>query len=45
MNRAEIRINRELQRILKEPPSNCSANVIDENDIYQWVGTILGCCC
>lgn len=42
MNRAEIRINRELQRILKEPPSNCSANVIDEDDIYQWVGTIMG---
>jgi ubiquitin-conjugating enzyme E2 D/E len=42
MNRAEIRINRELQRILKDPPGNCSANVIDEDDIYQWIGTIMG---
>lgn len=42
MNRAEFRINKELQKILLDPPGNCSANVIDENDIYQWVGTIMG---
>ena len=42
MNRAESRISKELQRILKEPPSNCSANIVDETNIFEWMGTILG---
>ena len=30
------RINADLNEILKNPPANCSAGPIDENNIYEW---------
>jgi ubiquitin-conjugating enzyme E2 D len=41
-DRAIKRINKELEKILKEPPSNCSANIIDPDNIAEWQGMILG---
>lgn len=35
------RINAELTEITKNPPSNCSAGVLDDN-IHQWQATIMG---
>lgn len=35
------RINAELIEITKNPPSNCSAGVLDDN-IHQWQATIMG---
>ena len=36
------RINADLNEILKNPPANCSAGPIDENNIYEWQATIMG---
>ena len=36
------RLQRELQEIKKNPPSNCSADVISSNDISKWKAQIYG---
>ena len=36
------RISRELQLIQNDPPSNCSAGLINNNDIFEWEATIMG---
>ena len=36
------RINADLNEILKNPPANCSAGPIDDNNIYEWQATIMG---
>lgn len=36
------RIKKEYLQLMKDPPSNCSAGPIDENDMYQWKGFIIG---
>lgn len=35
------RLNKELEELTSNPPTNCSAGVI-EDDIYHWQATILG---
>ena len=42
MTKATKRIKKELEEISKEPPSNCSAGLIDTNNIFNWSATILG---
>jgi ubiquitin-conjugating enzyme E2 D/E len=39
---ASKRILKELSDIRKDPPANCSAGPIEENDIYKWEGAIFG---
>ena len=36
------RIKRELEEMQKNPPENCSAGLINENDLFQWRATIMG---
>ena len=36
------RIKKELEEMQKNPPENCSAGLIDDNDPYQWRATIMG---
>ena len=36
------RITRELAMIQKDPPCNCSAGLLNENDIFEWDATIMG---
>lgn len=36
------RLQKELINIQNDPPANCSAGPIDENDIYKWTATIFG---
>ena len=36
------RINADLNEILRNPPANCSAGPIDNNNLYEWQATILG---
>lgn len=35
------RIKKELEELEKDPPTNCSAGMVDDN-LYKWKGTILG---
>ncbi len=35
------RLNKELEELTKNPPTNCSAGIIDD-DIYHWQATIYG---
>ena len=35
------RLNKELEELTNNPPTNCSAGMVDE-DIFQWQATILG---
>tara|TARA_B110000967_G_scaffold206319_1_gene252761 strand:+ start:221 stop:667 length:447 start_codon:yes stop_codon:yes gene_type:complete len=36
------RISKELEEIIKDPPTNCSAGPIDKEDVYKWEATIIG---
>lgn len=36
------RIKRELEIIQNEPPMNCSAGLINTNDLFEWEATIMG---
>lgn len=38
------RINADLNEMLRNPPANCSAGPIDDNNLYEWQATILGPC-
>ena len=38
---ATIRLTKELQDMIKNPPTNCSAGSIDD-DIFQWRATLMG---
>ena len=42
MTKSSNRILNELEEIKKDPPSNCNAGPIDNNNIFNWVGTIVG---
>ncbi len=41
-NKSLKRIEKELNEIEKEPPSNCTAGPIDKNNLYNWNATIIG---
>ena len=36
------RIQKEVREMAQQPPSNCSAGPITEQDIYSWQATIIG---
>jgi ubiquitin-conjugating enzyme E2 D len=36
------RIQNEIKEMINNPPANCSAGPIDDNDIYSWQATIMG---
>ena len=36
------RIKRELKLFHEEPPTNCSAGLINDNDCFEWDATIMG---
>ena len=36
------RLKSELKELTSSPPANCSAGPIDENNLFQWQGTIMG---
>ena len=36
------RIQKELENLIKDPPSNCSAGPKEEGDIYKWEATLMG---
>ena len=41
-SRTVNRITKELEKITKEPPGNCAACLKNEDNIFEWTGTILG---
>lgn len=42
MNKTLKRLNYEKEVINNDPPCNCSAGPINESDLYNWEGTIIG---
>ncbi len=36
------RIARDLKELQQDPPSNCTASPVDENNLYVWTATIVG---
>ena len=36
------RIIKELEMMRNDPPANCSAGLLRDNDYYEWEGTIIG---
>ena len=42
MNAVINRIQQELIEIKKNPPTNCSASPINDDDLFHWQGTIIG---
>ena len=36
------RINADLNEMLQNPPANCSAGPLDDNNLYEWQATIMG---
>ena len=36
------RINADLNEMLQNPPANCSAGPVDDNNFYEWQATIMG---
>ena len=36
------RLKSELKELTSSPPANCSAGPLDENNLFQWQGTIMG---
>lgn len=42
MNKATTRIQKELIEIRNDPPANCSAGPVNEEDLLIWEGTIIG---
>ena len=41
-NSTKVRLMKELEEILKNPPDNCSASPVNDDDIYSWQATIYG---
>ena len=36
------RIKKEIEEIKKEPPANCSAGPINEENLFEWQASIVG---
>jgi ubiquitin-conjugating enzyme E2 D/E len=36
------RINADLNEMIQNPPANCSAGPLDDNNLYEWQATIMG---
>lgn len=36
------RIQKDQKEVMSDPPANCSAGPVDENDPFTWLGTIMG---
>ena len=42
INNTKLRLMKEYEDIMSNPPDNCSASPIEENDLYNWQATIYG---